>query len=1701
MPTLEPHARLLSSAIEKALGPGETGTLAYVRCLPSDVAERVVAEVAFAPRGWAVWRVAGVNAEYDRTTTADRAVEIREAKGVPTLFVVDTSSAGAGMDGIYSSGREVTEAELFGEALRIARREVTRSRSRELREFAEAAVKVTRRRSRRLELSPWAEFDFLVRMATENVEAGSLVHLLGLWPVKRAEDVKDASALEVAAKLVSGLLGSSASGLPPAQRIARLGLQHPSEDQAIQLRDFLRGAASKPLADALQDLTEMPGLWVNALRLESEASAIEGIDIVPWRGKDGRLVSWSGLSEATNAPPGGNEPPQFVLSLEAPAAANYSRLEARWKARPEHLEKGSVDYRVAIMTDMDEEVAAKEVSHSAGNHEKCRFTNDDFATLGEDALIPAKVVVSVAGTEVVEESEEFVILFGEPQEREKGGMGKNVRACSEGLLELGSRDAALGLFEPSGMGVAAGLQSPGSFSVTEAKGHLVVRTPEKGKSFRVYQPALIREIERLWPEQGSAIGRWRVKVRGSGTRVGSVEFVPFQKPQIGDPSLEAYWERAAVATRRFQAHLGATKGTVAQCYDDQSRWFDAVVKEYMLAWAALLEQGRPELALVNTVEVQALSGRLLGLIVLPSHPLRVAWHVAYDNLALHARFAEGVSPSDARGDLSALDGALFPAFLPRADGDGTFVFADMLSFHAVAMVLDRDSEPKASVALLARAIGDVGELGSQVPTVGNQSAQVLGQEIVRYVESHYRSSALRVHALRAGDGFTVARALGFVHKHFEGDEGEADDLLETGRGGPCFMLEFFPSQEQRGIAGRFIAEAREKRRTGTGVVASEDHWMLESVGLPGGLSTPRLRWARKSEDSPRSAAHLAVGFDTFDSRVTLALEGGRASSRPAYAFGLLSFFERVYSGSPSPLWCSRVPPTGEGEKHPSDRTHSERLFRMQQAVHRCVARGLGDSDESQPELRTEISPERGHALRSLHELCDWVITLDRNAGIEYFDSPKDDREMYDAYVIDCIPEREDLGCLQLITSTSNLAEVRILLDRSLDQMGLSQSRRNAEFLLENLKALSGHLAIRLTGQGAPAAELVALALCSAHCRFEGRRSEAWPSLTDGYFVPVDDVRDLLPPLSSDGHGQPGSSTRPDLIHVSIAPRRGLLFRFVEVKYRRHLRIARSQEVLDQVLVQVESARKRWEKWYGMGTDGSLHTVARAIRRAKLARVLRFYADKARRHHLEASQHARLLDEIDRMVSTGAGYSFASVGRCDRGLVFCPEYSGLEPVEISPLDWETRVFLYGPSLLPDSEFRLASMIAPEPGVGYRTNAGDAPVAPGTEGQRCTQPDSLTPAQPHGEAATQEPAIMGTQESESEAVQLTEVSIALGTAISTQDEVLWNPSVKGNPHLMVVGLPGMGKTTCLLSLCRQMLQHNIRPIVFSYHQDIDERLQETVASVRFIDFDGLGFNPLRVIERETPRAYLDVAGAMRDIFSAIYPELGDIQCEKVRQSIKQSFLEKGWDNPEAERSALQEPAFGRFLEILRATPKPDRGLQTLLARLDELADYGFFELRQELAGLWEAKGITVIRIHGTQNDNLQRAFASLVFYGLYKDMFRRGTSDSLTHSVIFDEAHRAAGLKLIPRMAKECRKYGVSLVVASQEARDFNVSLFSAIANYLVLRLTDVDAKALVRNVASSDQERALVDRIKQLDRFKALYFCEGKRRPASVALMQ
>ncbi len=1667
------HARLLSEAFEKILGnppPYSSGSVAYARFLSPEVVRAAAEHPEFSPRGWSVWQVTDCNDESLRSITADRAVEMRESKSENVLFLVDTSLAGAGMDSIYSAAREVGESEFFEVANKQAARGITKNFPKRWRYFADRAIAKAKRLAGAHGLSPWSQFDFLVRTVAEKVHPGELIYILGLWPIAvegKPDDTQIEAWLETSRRFVERLLGHTVSSLTPMQRIDSLRLYNPTKEQIQSLEIFIRSAASKPLSEALEELATKRNLWVNSLKVESAVSTIHEIELIPWRTKTGQLSRWSGLVQEG----GEGEPPVFIIDPDADETGNYSKLEVRWRARPENLEKGAVEYNIAIISDMDEEIASQTVQHTGRTREKCRFTNDDFSSLSEDVLISARIVISIIGNDAIspQETEEFFIRFGQPPERAPGGVGKKVRAFSEGLIELEDRDI-----------VSAVVSSVGQLPV-DSKGNLILRTPIRGKSYRIFHPPLLHEIEQNWVAQSNPIGRWKIRVRTTGARAGKAEFEPLEPPRDSmNERLAAAWERTISATKRIAARF-AMSTSVGQVYDEKAKHFDNVVKEYLLAWSALLDEASGsgydvKLALANTVEVQTLSGRTIGLIVLPSHPLRVAWQTAYDNLVLHLRFEENARPQDIRNELAVLDGALIPPFLPGIQHGTTFVFADVLGFHCVGMVLDSDKEPKASIAILGRALGEAETLDT-APIAGKQSARVLGEEITKYIECHDTSSLILVHALRPGDGLTLARALSQVYQNRRSPSDETSQQAQLKE--PAFVVELYPSKRQWDIAGRFIAETCEKRRRGAGVVAPEDRWMLESIGLPGEVYVPRLRWARKTEATPTNHAHLAVAFDTFESHVAAEDSNLAKKTRPLFAYGLLSFFERYYSHDPIPTWRSMISLAAQGTKHPSDRSHTDRLMKLQQAILRCVARSLG-SESLLPVLRTEISPEKAEDLRVLHRLCDWVITLDRNAGIEYFDSPRVNKEVYDAYVIDCVPEREDLGFLQLITSTSNLDEIRNLVDETLDRMGLSRSRRNAEFLLDNLRALSGRLAIRLTGQKAPTSELIALALSYASCLNWEEDADCWTPLQNGFLVPVDDIKDLLPPplkTGVSGEGEIGA-TRPDLIYVSPMPRKGLQLTFIEIKYRRHLRGARSPSLLDAVTRQVRGFRQRWYQWY---SDQPVPASFIAIRRAKLARVLRFYADKAHRHYLDDSKYEEIINEINRMVERGSNYSFCEAEGVDRGWIFCPEYAGAKPLEITPDDSSVRIFLFGPKLLPDS----GRQINPSFSDGTTTlEPSDSPErqvvtyeTPGLEAQSTRRDETVIDARRVADSAR----------------------LHIGTEVFSGNEVVWTLSVKGNPHMLVVGLPGMGKTTCLLNLCKELITNEVRPIVFSYHQDIDERLQKLVGEVRLIDPLGLGFNPLKVIDRTCPKAYLDVAGAVRDIFVSIFPDLGHIQGELIRRAIKDSFIEYGWDDPDRDPSDLEEPPFGRFVEILRAARKPDRSLRMLLTRIDELADYGLFDTHGHHPSLWDSELPIVIRIHTTQNENLQKAFASIVFYGLYKDMFRRGIQERISHAIIFDEAHRAARLELIPRMAKECRKYGISLILASQEAKDFHTSLFSAIANYLILRVNETDARVLVRNVASSDLERQLIDRIKQIEKYRALYFSEGMRRPLTVAL--
>ena len=1655
------HARFLAAALKKILGQPEEGTMAFVRCLPRQIVLDLCRETdAFRVPGWNIYGVVGTPDANARLITADRAVEMREDKAGRVLLLVDLATAGAGMDGIYSASREVTEQQLLDEAIRQAGKEVQRG----WKTFANAAVKRARRLGERNTVSPWREFDFYTHCASDG-NVGKALRRLGLWPIRTDENPEDAD-LETSARIVEKLFLGSGPSRTPAARVESLMLVAPQPETRTSLEAFVRDASGRPLDEVLNRLDDKPQFWLHAIEPGFASQVLQQIELITWRGKAGRVAAWSGLIHRDD------ELPLLLINNDAANARDATKLEVRWKTQPEDLPKGAVEYRVTVLS-ADEELAAATVTQTDRSPQKVRFTADDFSNLDEDSKFEARVRIAAIGAEGVEpqETEEFLLQFGQPPDKPNAGSGKKVRSLVEAAIHLPDREALNAVF-------ARGVRN---CCGEDRRGWVMFRPQAGGRSFRVFRPSLIRTLEADWIARPEEIGRWTVRVRGDGSRVGDPAFVAMDSTSCAVD----IWTKLTRASRRFCEEHASGPGLVGRIATPERD----VADDYLNAWTSALEQGEPRLALAHTVEVQSLSGRTIGLIVLPSHPLRVAWHTAYDRLAQYARYDLDSGTDEVIRALACLDSSQFPSLLPGLEPDRSFVFGDVLGFHAIAMVPEQDREPKAAVAVIAQCFAD-GEVDA-APAVGRQTATVLARELERYVQTHAVHRSLHLHALRPGDGATVARALGQFISYRVGETDDAEEIGEQTFRDMSFVLQLFPADGKGDTTGRFLAQTAERRRTGAGAIASQDQWMLESLPCPGGVTLPRLRWARREIALPEDSAHLAVAFDIFESHVA-CLDTQPSETRPLHGFGLIAAVDRSWKLEPIPEWHTYLPGQSDGEKHPANRILTDRILRMQRATLGAVSKNKRGAGERWPMLQTTLVADSQEALARLHRLSDWVITVDRNAGIEYFDSPRDAKSVYEAYVIDAVPERDDLGCMQLVTSTSQTAEVRDLLDRALAEMGLSSSLRNCRFLLEHLKALSGRLAIRLAGTSGRVGELIAMALVHANCLAGAPDAEDWLPLNNGFFVPLDDVPDLHPPGSkaatrTEGELEEPDNGRADLLFVTAPARGGLHLTFVEVKFRRHLRSARDPSLLADVIRQAEGSWASWTHWY----FDEPRNVFRALRRSRLARALRFYADKARRHHLGADVHSRLLREIDRLLTSGEDYKLTITARTNRGYIFCPEVAGAVATELpTDIEGDCRVFLFGPASLPE----MSSPINAAESDAY------APSSPAPEfsrvptESRMTHQDRAAIDGDESGLATEDMPISGEPEAPptDDTAEKTTVRIDLGKSAPGGLPVRWELSIRSNPHLMVVGLPGMGKTTCLISTCRQLIAAAVTPIIFSYHEDLDEKLGAEVSNLHLVDHQTLGFNPL-MIENAGPSAHVDSAGMLRDIFSAIFPDFGDIQTERIRQAIKKSYTDLGWGSSGA---GTKVPKFRTFYETLRDEAKPDRGL---LARLTELDDYGVFTGEGAGPRLLDSAAPTIIQIHKNQNDVVQRAFASLILYSLYKDMFRRGVQEKLTHAIVFDEAHRASRLKLLPTMAKECRKYGIALILASQEARDFDPSLYSAIANYLVLRLTEQDAKTLSKNIAASDIQRQTADRLKLLDKYHALFFGEGKRKPTGVAL--
>lgn len=115
--------------------------------------------------------------------------------------------------------------------------------------------------------------------------------------------------------------------------------------------------------------------------------------------------------------------------------------------------------------------------------------------------------------------------------------------------------------------------------------------------------------------------------------------------------------------------------------------------------------------------------------------------------------------------------------------------------------------------------------------------------------------------------------------------------------------------------------------------------------------------------------------------------------------------------------------------------------------------------------------------------------------------------------------------------------------------------------------------------------------------------------------------------------------------------------------------------------------------------------------------------------------------------------------------------------------------------------------------------------------------------------------------------------------------WEPLEAVNPHCLIVGTTGAGKTQLLKTMAAELARQGVPVVVFDIHGEYKELIGDLGG--RYLDFYGeVRINPLDPGGRQ-PRV---VAYEICEIIANIFKGLGDVQLNLLYELILEAYKEK-------------------------------------------------------------------------------------------------------------------------------------------------------------------------------------------------------------------
>lgn len=590
-------------------------------------------------------------------------------------------------------------------------------------------------------------------------------------------------------------------------------------------------------------------------------------------------------------------------------------------------------------------------------------------------------------------------------------------------------------------------------------------------------------------------------------------------------------------------------------------------------------------------------GHRTALLMGPTHPLRLLWLTTWVVLA---RQWAGKAQKASREFLVPTRDVLlerlglvnFPAVFPSGSGRLLSAVDNIHPFWTV-YAPSTESDPRGLMAELCTAFG------LPEPSIGSftLNGRFLADRVRRYLVQHPYIHTLIVNCFNAGRGKLLADMLLELQK-----EPDFRDLR--------YNIRLFVTDPDSPGAGEDLSELISP--SSSLAVPEADAFATPT----GNHLAPKLTFCvreiaefrNNAKDFP---AHLTILFDVFPPQ-SISAAPPRPEEDSAPVHGLLQDFTVSYIEDAEVVAWHRRPRHGAATPITDAEEFPVLLARLAETISSAAVNvALGQVGGAlRPVSTLVLEPDQRALLHQVHDLSDWVFTVDKNLGIEFFDHHPATRRP--EYLIDHSPDLSSNSGRRVVITSRSQTEIRVLFERVLADYGLPVYQDRAHALLAELRALSGRLALKLVSSPTQRAEALGLAMAKMFLEFHD-------AFRDQAVIPLDAHLDLYRPLqrNADELADEVSLRRTDLALFDFDPAtRVITCSLVEVKcYRGTGGMAAFAQLKQSITDQIRQSERTIRHHFDPALAGTPDRPDRVMKTHEFGTLLEFYVDRAYRLHM------------------------------------------------------------------------------------------------------------------------------------------------------------------------------------------------------------------------------------------------------------------------------------------------------------------------------------------------------------------------------------------------------------------------------------------------------------------------------------------------------